>query len=154
MLILGIDPGSRITGFGLIEKKGSQYIYVASGCIKTKSQTFCQRLDEIHQGVYAIVQKYAPSQVAIEKIFLKENVDSAFKLGHARGAALVAIASHQLCVSEYAPRVIKKTVVGYGGADKKQIQQMVKILLGLSEVPQTDAADALAVAMCHAGHQR
>jgi crossover junction endodeoxyribonuclease RuvC len=154
MVILGIDPGSRITGFGVIKASSRGHSYVASGCIKTKGQEMPSRLLEIFQGLSLIIQQYAPSRAAIEKVFIKKNPDSALKLGQARGVALVAIATHQLPLSEYAPRVIKQAVAGFGGADKMQIQQMIKIMLCLSDVPQKDAADALAIALCHAHHLR
>jgi crossover junction endodeoxyribonuclease RuvC len=154
MVILGIDPGSRITGFGVIKASGTGHSYVTSGCIKTKGQEMPSRLLEIFQGLSLIIQQYAPSLAAIEKVFIKKNPDSALKLGQARGVALVAIATHQLPLSEYSPRVIKQAVAGFGGADKMQIQQMIKILLCLSDVPQIDAADALAIALCHAHHLR
>lgn len=153
MIILGIDPGSRITGFGLIETVGNKNFYVASGCIKTQGDSQAARLLQIYQGLSTIICTHAPAQVAIEKVFMQKNVDSALKLGQARGAAFVAVATHQLSLAEYAPRLIKKTIVGYGNADKTQIQQMIKLLLCLSDVPQTDAADALAIALCHASHQ-
>lgn len=154
MIILGIDPGSRVTGFGIIEVKGNHNKYVASGCIKTKGETQGDRLLQIYEGLSTIIKEHAPSEVAIEKVFFKENADSALKLGQARGAAFVAVANHKLSLAEYAARLVKKTVVGYGGADKKQIQQMIKILLCLSDIPQSDAADALAIALCHASHSR
>ncbi len=154
MIILGIDPGSRITGFGVIEKAGSHHHYIASGCIKTKGEVVCDRLYQIYEGLSLVIQKHIPSHVAIEQIFVKNNVDSALKLGQARGAAFVAVANFKLITAEYAPRVVKKAVVGYGAADKNQIQQMVKILLCLSDIPQRDAADALAIAICHANHCR
>jgi crossover junction endodeoxyribonuclease RuvC len=152
MIILGIDPGSRVTGFGIIKLQGGCHQYVGSGCIKTKGEAASERLYQIYTGLSSIIAQHAPDQVAIEKIFLKHNADSAFKLGQARGAAFVAVATYKLTLAEYAPKLIKKTVVGYGGADKQQIQQMIKILLGLSAVPQVDAADALAIAICHANH--
>lgn len=154
MIILGIDPGSRVTGFGVIEIKGNHRHYLSSGSIKTKGELLSDKLYQIYEGLCTIIQKYTPNQVAIEKVFLNKNVDSALKLGHARGAAFIAVAHNKLSLSEYSPRLIKKTVVGYGGADKHQIQQMIKILLCLSDVPQRDAADALAIAMCHASHHK
>lgn len=154
MIILGIDPGSRITGFGIIEVNGSRHRYITSGCIRTKGDLTCHRLFQVYEGLSSIIQTHLPSEVAIEKIFLKDNADSALKLGQARGAAFVAVANYNLAIAEYAPRLIKKAVVGYGNADKNQIQHMVKLLLNLSDVPQEDAADALAIALCHASHQR
>ncbi|MBA2653919.1 MAG: crossover junction endodeoxyribonuclease RuvC [Gammaproteobacteria bacterium] len=153
MIILGIDPGSRITGFGVIEVIGNHHRYVTSGCIKTKGDALSDRLYQIYNGLTTIIQQFNPGQVAIEKIFFKANADSALKLGQARGAAFVAVANFKLQLAEYAPRLIKKTVVGYGDAKKDQIQHMIKMLLCLSDIPQSDAADALAIAICHASHQ-
>lgn len=152
MIILGIDPGSRITGYGIIESIGNRNRYIASGCITAKGNNIPDRLLQIHEGLSIIIAKYLPTEVAIEQIFVKDNVDSALKLGQARGAALVAIANYKLPLAEYAPRVVKKTVVGFGGADKQQIQQMIRVLLCLSDKPPQDAADALAIALCHASH--
>jgi len=149
--VLGIDPGSRITGFGLVELvTGSRPRYLASGCIRVESETLPQRLHEIYMGVCSIVNTYSPQEVAIEKVFVKNNVDSALKLGQARGAALVALSSCELAVHEYAPAEIKQAIVGRGNAAKSQIQHMVCALLSLPTPPQADAADALAAALCHA----
>lgn len=153
-IILGIDPGSRITGYGLIQYKRNACTYIASGCIKTSGDLIASRLLQIYGGIKSIIEQYQPEHAAIEKVFVHENPDSALKLGQARGALLVAVAGFDLSVAEYSPRTIKQTVVGYGGAEKQQVQQMVKCLLGLSDVPQKDAADALAVAMCHASYCR
>lgn len=152
MVILGIDPGSRITGYGLIACHGNSNRYLASGCITTKGDNISQRLLQIYQGLSTIIQQHLPTQVAIEQVFVNKNVDSALKLGQARGAAFVAVANYQLPLAEYAPRLVKQAVVGSGGADKRQVQQMIKILLCLSEAPPQDAADALAIAICHASH--
>lgn len=154
MIILGIDPGSRITGYGIIKVIGNTHRYIASGCIITKGDMLGARLLQIYEGLSTIIAQHAPTHAAIEQIFVKKNVDSALKLGQARGAAFVAMAGHQLPIAEYAPRLVKQTVVGYGGADKHQIQQMIKILLCLSDMPPKDAADALAIALCHASHSR
>jgi crossover junction endodeoxyribonuclease RuvC len=152
MVILGIDPGSRITGYGIVESIGNGHRYIASGCIKTKGDNLSERLLQIYEGLSIIISRYLPTQAAIEQIFVKNNVDSALKLGQARGAAFVAVANYKIPLAEYAPRVVKKAVVGFGGADKQQVQQMIKILLCLSDLPPTDAADALAIALCHASH--
>lgn len=152
MIILGIDPGSRVTGYGLISCQGNSHRYIASGCITTKGEHASERLLQIYQGLSTIIQQHLPNQVAIEQVFVNKNVDSALKLGQARGAAFVAVANHQLPLAEYAPRLVKQAVVGFGGADKRQVQQMIKVLLCLSEVPPKDAADALAIALCHASH--
>lgn len=151
MKILGIDPGSIITGYGIIAQEGGKQAYIASGCIKfaDKTLSLAQRLRQIHDDIIEIIEHYQPQEVAIEKIFVCHNVSSALKLGHARGAAMVAVASKNLTVAEYSPRQIKQAVVGYGAAAKDQLQQMTKLLLNLSGLPQADAADALAVAMCH-----
>lgn len=154
MIILGVDPGSRVTGYGIVAISGNQRRYIASGCIRTGQGCVSQRLRQIYEGLLEIISAYVPQAVAIEKIFVNKNVDSALKLGQARGAAFTAFAKYNLPLAEYAPRLIKKTVVGYGNADKNQIQQMVKLLLCLSDVPQSDAADALAIALCHASHLR
>jgi crossover junction endodeoxyribonuclease RuvC len=153
-VILGVDPGSLTTGFGVIEVIKGQARYIASGYIRTKADELSQRLLQIYRDLCSVITMYSPSQVAIEKVFVKNNVDSALKLGQARGAALVAVANHHLPLAEYEPRLVKKTVTGYGAADKNQIKQMTRLLLGLSTVVQTDAADALAIALCHASHLR
>lgn len=151
MRILGIDPGSRITGFGVIDIDGSRVRYVTSGCVKVGSEALPARLQEIFTGVAEIVQGYRPDQMAIERVFMARNADSALKLGQARGAAICAATSRELVVSEYSAREVKQAVVGKGGATKQQVQHMVCALLKLKTVPQADAADALAVALCH-GH--
>jgi crossover junction endodeoxyribonuclease RuvC len=154
MNILGIDPGSRITGFGIIKQEGDKQIYVTSGCIKVAGKSLDARLTQIYSDLTMLVQQYLPEQVAIEQVFMHKNASSALKLGHARGVAMLAIAKLGIAVAEYSPRKIKQAVVGHGGAEKSQVQHMVKILLGLSSVPATDAADALAVAICHGNFLR
>ena len=151
MRILGIDPGSRITGYGIIEVEGNRNRYVASGCVRVADRALPERLQEIFAGVSEIVATYRPEQMAIEQVFMHRNADSALKLGQARGAAICAATSHDLPVSEYAARAIKQAIVGKGSATKHQVQHMVCVLLGLDSSPQADAADALAVALCH-GH--
>ena len=144
-----------MTGFGVIHVKNNtnQVSYLASGCIRTTdAETITERLGLIFTGIQEVISTYRPSEVAIEQVFLKENVMSALKLGHARGAAMVACSIHALHVSEYAPRAIKQAVVGFGGAEKSQVQKMVTELLNLNKSPAADAADALAVAICHANH--
>ncbi len=158
MRILGIDPGSRITGFGIIEIAARATVnrprFVTCGCIRLANETpMPQRLSEIFSGVTELIQQYQPTILAIEQVFLAHNVASALKLGQARGAILVAGVQQGLTVFEYAPNQIKQAVTGQGHADKQQVQYMVKLLLQLSDVPQADAADALAVALCHAQHQ-
>jgi len=151
--ILGIDPGSRFTGFGVIDFDGDQPAYVASGTIKSPDGTFPDRLKKIFESVGEIVAQYRPDIVAIESVFMARNADSALKLGHARSAALCATFSFEVDVFEYAPREIKQAVVGTGAASKEQVQHMVVSLLQLDGMPAADAADALAAAICH-GHRR
>lgn len=149
-LILGIDPGSRITGYGVIESQGSRQQYIASGCIRTATTvSLPEKLDEIFRGVIEIIASYSPTEMAIEKIFMAKSADAALKLGQARGAAIVAAVSCKLAVHEYEARKIKQAVVGTGAANKSQVQHMVQKLLNLPGQPQQDAADALAIALCH-----
>ncbi|MFM8453659.1 MAG: crossover junction endodeoxyribonuclease RuvC [Gammaproteobacteria bacterium] len=147
--ILGVDPGSRITGFGLIQYSGRQFQYLASGCIELKNYGWPERLKIIHDGISLLLEKYNPNMAAIERIFVYKNPQTAIKLGQARGAALAAIAAKNLNLAEYAPRQIKQALVGFGGASKEQIQHSIKALLKLSKLPPSDAADALAIAICH-----
>lgn len=153
-LILGIDPGSRITGYGIINWTGNRCSYVDSGCIRLKTEELAARLHEIYQGVERLIQTYAPQEMSIEKVFMARNADSALKLGQARGVAIVAGANHGLPVAEYSARQVKQAVVGKGAADKWQVQHMVCVLLNLTKAPQADAADALAIALCHAHTQQ
>jgi crossover junction endodeoxyribonuclease RuvC len=149
--IIGIDPGSRITGYGIIDADRGQLHFVACGVVKTTtSYPFSHRLNEIFEGINEVVQVHGPVVAAVEDVFLATNPRSALKLGHARGAAVVAATQNGLAVFDYSPRAVKQAVVGYGQADKKQVQHMVRVLLGLSGAPSSDAADALAVAICHA----
>jgi crossover junction endodeoxyribonuclease RuvC len=147
--ILGIDPGSRMTGYGVIEIQGRRTVYLASGCVKVDDETFPERLRAIFDGIGAVVAEYQPTEIAIEKVFVQRNVDSALKLGQARGAAICAVMNRALPIAEYSPAEIKKALVGRGAADKLQVQHMVKTLLQLVESPKADAADALACALCH-----
>lgn len=149
-IILGIDPGSRITGYGVIQQKGSKCIYIASGCIRTKGDALAPKLDMIFKGISEIIKQYQPSEFGIEQVFMAKNPDSALKLGQARGAAIVAATQADLYVCEYSARQIKQAVTGTGGASKEQVQLMVMQMLSLSGRPQADAADGLAVAICHA----
>lgn len=151
-IILGIDPGSRFTGYGVIKKQGRIYTYLGSGCIKALSQgeDLGSRLQTIFSGVSEIILQFKPDMFAIEQVFMAKNPDSALKLGQARGAAIVAATNNDLVIAEYSARQIKQAVVGTGGADKSQVQHMVKTILKLPGTPQADAADALAVALCHA----
>lgn len=148
--ILGIDPGSRITGYGVIDLEGVKPHYVASGCIRTADGALEQRLAQIYAGLGEVVGLHRPDAVAVERVFMAKNADSALKLGQARGAALVCMANHGLMIAEYAARQIKQAVTGQGGADKSQVQHMVTAILKLSATPQADAADALAIALTHA----
>ncbi|MFC6672376.1 crossover junction endodeoxyribonuclease RuvC [Marinobacterium aestuariivivens] len=150
MLILGIDPGSRVTGYGVIDQVGSRNDYVASGCIRLSGDDLAQRLRQIYAGVSEIIERYVPQEMAIEQVFMARNADSALKLGQARGVAIVAGSNRELPIYEYAARKVKQSVVGNGGADKVQVQHMVSRLLKLPGLPQADAADALAIALCHA----
>jgi len=149
-IIIGIDPGSRKTGYGLIRVIGQDCLHVAHGCLALKGETLVLRLQQIFAGLRDIIQHYQPQEAAIEQIFMQENPNSALKLGQARGAVLVAI---NVPVREYSARAIKQAIVGYGAASKEQVQQMVKQLLRLQTKLQSDAADALAIALCHA-HSR
>lgn len=148
-VILGIDPGSRITGYGIIRQSGRQLTYLGSGCIRTKVDDLPSRLKYIYSGVSEIITQFQPDLFAIEQVFMARNADSALKLGQARGAAIVAAVNHDLPVFEYAARQVKQTVVGNGGAEKSQVQHMVRSLLKLPASPQADAADALAIAITH-----
>lgn len=154
-IILGIDPGSRITGYGLIRVIGTTVAYIDSGCIRTTSEaTLGGRLRIIFQGVQQLLNAYKPDEVAIEQVFMHKNANAALKLGHARGAAMVACADQAKTIAEYAPRQIKLAVAGYGAADKEQVKHMVMRLLVLTRAPQEDASDALAVALCHSHVRR
>ena len=150
MRVLGIDPGSRITGYGLVEQAGSRLVHVDNGAIFTDgAEDFPGRLKQIFDGLTAVIAEYRPDQVAIENIFFSTNAQSALKLGQARGAAIVAAVHAGLHVAEYSALQVKQAVVGRGKAEKGQVQKMLKALLGLPETAQADASDALAVAVCH-----
>lgn len=151
MRILGIDPGTRVTGYGIIEKVGNRLIHIDNGGIFTRADMeLADRLKVIYDGLCQVIREYAPAAVAVEQIFLAKNALSALKLGHARGTALLVGVNHGLPVFEYSALQVKSAVVGYGKAEKVQVQQMVKTLLKLPEIAQEDASDALAVAICHA----
>ncbi|MES2142547.1 MAG: crossover junction endodeoxyribonuclease RuvC [Pseudomonadota bacterium] len=149
-IILGIDPGSRFTGYGIIQSEKSQLSYLDSGCIKLGNSPFSERLEKIFTSLQTLLTQYKPTEAAIEQVFFHVNPNAALKLGQARGAAIVAAAVAKLTVSEYSARQVKQSVVGYGAANKQQVQHMVRMLLNLTSTPQVDAADALAVALCHA----
>lgn len=154
MRILGIDPGSRLTGYGVIEKTARGYQYVASGCIRIEADYFPDRLKQIFDGVLQLMETYQPQQMAIEEVFMHKNADSALKLGQARGAAICAVQTKDVPVFEYAARQIKQALVGKGNADKLQVQHMVKILLNIQGELQIDAGDALGICLCHAHYQQ
>jgi crossover junction endodeoxyribonuclease RuvC len=151
--ILGLDPGSLRTGFGVIDCESGNLRIVAQGCIATSGGPLADRLRTIHARVTELIALHAPQEIAVERVFLSKNADSALKLGQARGAALAAV-PQSLGVHEYAPRAIKLAVVGVGGAEKTQVAHMVKQLLRIDLRLAADAADALAVAICHANTRR
>ena len=148
--ILGIDPGLRITGFGVLDKQGQQLHYVASGCIKTPDGELPERLKAILNSLGEVIAQHRPHQVAVEKVFVNVNPQSTLMLGQARGAAICAAVLANLPVAEYTALQVKQAVVGNGHAGKEQVQKMVQRLLSLSGIPGADAADALACAICHA----
>lgn len=149
MRILGIDPGSRVTGFGVVEAGARKTVYVASGCIRAEADDFPTRLRIIFEGVQAVIAEYAPDEAAIENVFVQRNAGSALKLGQARGAAICALVLRDLPVHEYTPAQIKLSIAGRGAATKQQVQHMVVALLALPAAPRADAADALACALTH-----
>lgn len=153
-IIMGIDPGSRCTGYGIIWTDKAQQGLVVHGFIRCEQEHLSERLYYIHEQLSDIIMQYQPHESAIEQVFTCKNPQSAIKLGQARGAALTALAKYGLPVSEYSARTIKKSTVGYGAAEKTQVQHMVRALLKLTTTPQADAADALAIAICHAYHYR
>jgi crossover junction endodeoxyribonuclease RuvC len=148
--ILGIDPGSRVTGYGIVDSDGVRTAWVASGCIRLGDGDMAGRLGAIFAEVQALARRYEPRELAIEQVFVSRNAAAALKLGQARGAAICAAVSAGLSVSEYAPRAVKQAVVGTGRAEKLQVQHMVRLILRLDAEPPADAADALAVALAHA----
>lgn len=149
-IILGIDPGSLKTGYGLIESSGNRLRFLECGTIKTGGGPLPPRLKIIFNDIRKVVQHWSPDEMAIENVFLARNPDSALKLGQARGAAICAVMADDIPVAEYSANQVKQAIVGKGHAAKSQVQHMIKILLNLSEIPQSDAADALAIALCHA----
>ena len=148
-VILGIDPGSRVCGYGLIKTVGNKLEYISSGCIRVEKLPFMDRLQAIFVGISGIIEKYQPDEVALEEIFVGKSAVSALKLGQARGAVIVGCTNHGLSIYEYPPNQIKKALVGRGRAEKSQMQHMVTSILALSSMPPKDAADALCVAVCH-----
>ena len=151
--ILGIDPGSQITGYGIIDMDGNHALHVAHGQIAVQSGSLSDKLRQIFRELDAVISEFQPDECAVEKVFMHRNADSALKLGQSRGAAITACAERSLPVFEYTANQVKQATVGKGHAGKSQVQYMVKVLLCLSGAPQADAADALAVALCH-GHTR
>ncbi len=152
--VLGLDPGSLRMGFGVIDCGVRGEVHVASGCIRPAGADLAGRLRYIHEQVLALVTQYQPDEVAIEKVFMHRNADSALKLGQARGAALCAAVAQGASVYEYAPRAIKLAVVGTGAADKAQVSHMVQVLLAIAEPATADVSDALATALCHVQNRR
>jgi crossover junction endodeoxyribonuclease RuvC len=153
--VLGIDPGSVRTGYGIIEiRGGGQFICVTHGHIPTRGNDMGQRLLQIYQALLSVIQTHHPHEAAIEQVFMNQNPQTALKLGQARGVALAATANYALPLTEYSARKIKQSVVGYGAAAKTQVQHMIKMQLKMLESPQADAADALAIALCHCYHRQ
>jgi len=150
MIILGIDPGSRITGFGLVNNHSNSIEYIHSGSIEVSGDSLPQRLGNIFSEIDAVIRQYQPEQMGIENVFMARNADSALKLGQARGAAICAGYQAGLEIAEYAAREVKQAIVGTGAASKEQVQHMVKRLLGIRQQLQADEADGLAIAICHA----
>lgn len=149
-VVMGIDPGSRVTGYGVVKYDIAKRraFYVDSGVIRPQADEFLHRLHEIHEALRQLVARHQPDEAALEEVFVCHNVRSALKLGQARGAAAVALMGQVDTVHAYTPRAVKQAVVGYGNADKHQVQSMVKSLLALNALPPADAADALAIALC------
>ena len=152
--ILGIDPGLRKTGWGVILSEGTKLAFIACGVVESDQKAvLAERLRQLHDGIAGVIAAHAPGEVAVEETFVNRDPQSALKLGQARGVALVVPALAGLEVAEYAANLVKKTVVGVGHADKKQVQAMIRVLLPKAETKSADAADALAVAICHAQHR-
>lgn len=149
-IIIGIDPGSRVTGYGIIHSEGNQHRYIDAGSVEISATRLDQKLHAIFQQLTEIIGVTQPTEGAIEQVFMHENANTAIKLGQARGSAIVAMANFHIPVAEYSAREIKQAVVGYGAATKQQVQHMVRTILNLDHTPASDAADALAVAICHA----
>jgi crossover junction endodeoxyribonuclease RuvC len=152
--IIGLDPGLRNTGWGVIEAEGSRLIYVADGAVHSDAEApLATRLLQIHEQVLAVLKEFSPDEAAIEETFVNTDARATLKLGQARGAVMLAPAICNMAVSEYAPNTIKKTVVGAGHADKAQVKHMVKMLLPKAALKTADSTDALAIAICHAHHR-
>lgn len=153
-LIIGVDPGSRTTGYCIVEEGINGPRHITSGCLQVAADNFPARLKLIYDGIHRIVVDYRPDQLAIEQVFMHKNADSALKLGQARGAAICAVLAYDIPVFEYAARQIKQALAGKGNAEKEQVKHMVKYLLGLNEPLALDASDALGVALCHIHYQQ
>ncbi len=151
MKILGIDPGTQVAGYGVIEKIGSKIVAIEYGSIRVnKIHTFAQRLHTIHSKIMDIISRHQPDEMAVEEVFYSKNIKSAIRIGEGRGVVFLCAASANISITEYAATVIKKAVVGNGNAQKEQVQEMVKNILDLPEIPEPrDASDALAIAICH-----
>ena len=152
--ILGIDPGSRCTGYGIIHDGAKGPVLVTYGVIRTDTDNFPDRLKQIYDGIYQVAREFRPTELAIEQVFMAKNADSALKLGQARGAAICAGMNASLPVFEYGAREVKLALVGKGNAEKSQVQHMVRFLLGVTDVLPGDASDALGIAMCHIHHRQ
>ena len=148
--VLGIDPGSTVTGYGVIDSDGARSVYVAHGHIRVRGETFADRLGHIHEAIGDVIDQYHPTSAAIEQVFVSNNPMSALKLGQARGAAVTAMIIRGVSVAEYSPRTIKQVVTGSGAADKKSVNTLIKSQLDIQRTLQADAADGLAIALCHA----
>ena len=150
MRIIGVDPGSTVTGYGIVEQENSGLCHVASGRVASPSRMpFHDRLKRIYVELKQVIEVHSPEAMAVEDLFIAHNIKSALKLGHARGVAILAGLNADLTIAEYSPLEVKKAIVGYGRAHKSQIQEMVRVLLTLGELPESNTADALAVAICH-----
>ncbi len=155
MVILGVDPGSRLTGFGIVRKEGSSLIHIDNGLIKlNEKEPMTKRLVVLFREVQKIIKTFSPEILALENIFYSKNIQSTLKLGHARGSIIVAAGLLGLKIFEYTPLAVKQAITGYGGAGKEQIQKMIKTLLGLPQTAEENASDALAVAICHAHSEK
>lgn len=155
MLVLGVDPGSWVTGYGLVEKKDNEVACIHSGHIRLPGKcSLYERIHKIFKGMAEIMNQYRPQEMAIEDVFHAKNIKSALKLGHARGAVLIAAVEYKIPIFEYTPLEIKKSVVGYGRAPKEQVRSMVQVILKLKGQPDLDSSDALAAAICHLNWSR
>lgn len=155
MKVLGIDPGSIVTGYGVVEKIQEHYIDIGHGDIKVKrGSLLTESLEKVYNELYAIIERERPDAIAIENIFYGKNIKSLIKQGHVRGVAILAGSKQKLPIFEYTPMEIKLAVVGYGRAEKIQVQKMIQVIMRFSELPTADASDAIAVAICHINHQK